>query len=124
MPNSYVEPPVAPAAAEQLSFLSVINFVLRNILLIVVPGVLLAIFLVLRARAAPPTYTSTAIFSAGEATSPGGFLGIGLPGFISGKGPTFYVDLMTSPAVLDPLVEQTVQVAPGRPPEPLVEHNG
>ena len=124
MPNSYVEPPAARAATEQLSFLSVINFVLRNLVFLVVPGVLLAILLVLKARAAPQTFTSTSIFSAGEASSPGAFLGVSLPGFIAGKGASFYVDLMTSPAVLDPLVEQKVQVLPGRPPETLLEHYG
>jgi hypothetical protein len=125
MPNSYIEPAVRPTAAEQLSFLSVLNFVLRNFLLLVVPGLLLAGLLYVRMVRAPRTYSTTTTFSAGDVdASPRSVLGITLPGFINGKGPQFYIDLIGSPAILDPLVETRFDVAPGSPPRSLVEYYG
>src|ERR1041384_3189626 len=113
MPNSYVEPPVPPAPTEQLSFLSVINFVLRNIVLMIVLGIAFSALLVIRAYSGERTYSSTSIFSAGEETAAGLLSNLSLPGISSGKGPPYYTALMTSPAVLEPLVDMTFTVPDG-----------
>lgn len=121
MPDAYLEPVSLPERKDQLTFLSVLNFILRNIKSMLVLGIIFGAIVMVSALMAPPTYTSTAIVSAGENDSPGRLLGLSLPGS-SGKSPQYYVDLMTSPAVLEPLVERKYQTAPGKPPQTLVEY--
>lgn len=123
MPNSYVEPATPPAPVEQLSFLSVLNFVLRNIVLMVVAGIIVSALLVARAFSGEQTYSSTSIFSAGEETAAGLLSNLSLPGISSGKGPAYYTALMTSPAVLEPLVDMTFTV-PGGSKKTLTEYYG
>src|ERR1051325_1172701 len=123
MPNSYIEPATRPTRQEQLSFLAVVNFILRNFLVIVLPAIVPSGLLVLKMARAPRPYSTTATFSAGDAdASPGRFLGLTLPAIIAGKGGQFYVDLMASPAILDPLTDRKFEIRPGEPPVSLVQH--
>lgn len=122
MTHSYVQPAAQPAPSEQLSFLSVLNFILKHLALLAFMGVVFSALLVLRAFRGPDTYTATALFSAGEESSQGLLSGLSLPGISSGKGPTYYVALMTSPAVLEPLVEQEFTVGPNGKKATLIDY--
>jgi uncharacterized protein involved in exopolysaccharide biosynthesis len=74
---------------------------------------------------APLTYTAKTSFIT-EGEQPAGRLvlgGVTMPS-TGGRGPEFYVELMKSPAILQPLVESRVEAEPGKPAKTLVERYG
>lgn len=104
MQTSYVEPPVRPLLPEQLSFLAILNFVLRNLPLMLVLGVIASTLLVVQAVRSPVMYASTSIFSTGEEAAGNrilAFLGGGTS--FSNAGSQYYIDLMGAPVILEPL---------------------
>jgi uncharacterized protein involved in exopolysaccharide biosynthesis len=106
MHNSYVEPPIRPLVTEQLSFLALLNFVLRNLGLMIVLGVLVTTALAIRVVTSPETYSSTSIVSTGDeagGTSIIALLGGGTR--TSNPGAQFYIDLMGAPVLLEPLAQ-------------------
>lgn len=114
MNNSYVVPVAESPAEERVSFLSLVNFVLRNILLLLLFGAVFALALVARRAASSETYTAATTFATGQEESPGRLLlGISLGGGGNGRSPAFYADLVKSSAILGPLVESRFHV-PGR----------
>ncbi len=122
MQTSYVIPVTEPAPEERVSFLALVNFVLRNILLLLVFGAAFALVLVARRAASPEIYTAVATFSTGQEESPGRLLlGFSLGGGASGRSPAFYADLVKSSAILGPLVESKARVAGKSAPITLIE---
>jgi uncharacterized protein involved in exopolysaccharide biosynthesis len=121
MPRSYVVPLDEPKPGENLQFISVINFMLRNGVKMLVGGLVGALLLTLPSVFAPDSYTSTTTFIT-EGEQPAGRLlgGLSLPS-TSGRGPEFTVELMKSPAILGPLVESRIEVGPGEPAQTLIE---
>jgi uncharacterized protein involved in exopolysaccharide biosynthesis len=114
--RSYVAPVIEPPASETLSLVSVINFVLRNAVLILAGGIVFGVLMAIPSARKPQTYTAVTTFIT-EGEQPAGrliFGGLSLPA-TSGKGPEFYVELMQSPAILGPLVESPIDSEPGRP---------
>jgi uncharacterized protein involved in exopolysaccharide biosynthesis len=125
MRSSYVAPVTETPSSETLSLVGVINFVLRNIVLMVVVGAVFGIALGYRASRAPVSYTARTSFIT-EGEQPAGRLilgGITMPS-TGGRGPEFYVELMQSPAILGPLVEKKFEAEPGKPPKTLIERYG
>ena len=124
MQQSYVEPPVRPLLPEQLSFLAIINFVLRNLTLMLTLGVLASGALLIRAIRKPAVYTSTSLVSTGEEATGNrilSFLGGGTS--LSNPGSQGYVDLMTAPAVLEQLARVEFPFPNGRKTA-LAEYGG
>lgn len=122
MPSSYVAPVTARPPNENLPFITVVNFVLRNFVLMLVLGVVFMLLMVIPFAFSPPTYTASASFIT-EGEQPAGRLilgGLTLPG-TAGRGPEFFVELLRSPAILGPLVETRFEGEPGKPPKTLVE---
>jgi hypothetical protein len=79
--RSYVAPVIEPPASETLSLISVINFVLRNIVIMVAGGIVFAVLLALPSMRRAPRYTATTTFIT-EGEQPAGRLllgGISLP---------------------------------------------
>jgi hypothetical protein len=104
MQKSYVEPPVRPLLPEQLSFLAIINFILRNLRLMLVLGVILSIALLIKATRDPEVWTSRSLVSTGEEATGNrilSFLGGGTS--FSNPGSQSLIDLMTAPVVLEQL---------------------
>lgn len=125
MRSSYVAPVAETPSSETLSLVSVINFVLRNIVLMLVVGAVFGLILGFRASRAPVTYTARTSFIT-EGEQPAGRLilgGITMPS-TGGRGPEFYVELMQSPAILGPLVEKKFEAEPGKPAKTLIERYG
>jgi uncharacterized protein involved in exopolysaccharide biosynthesis len=115
MQKSYVEPPVRPLLPEQLSFLAIINFVLRNLPLMLVLGVILSGVLVLRAIRKPVTYTSTSYVSTGEEATGNRILSfLGGGSSFSNPGSQALIDLMTAPALLEQLARVEFDFPNGR----------
>ena len=123
MPRSYVVPLDEPKPGENLPFISVINFTLRNGVKMLVGGLVGALLLTLPSVFASDSYTSTTTFIT-EGEQPAGRLlgGLSLPS-TSGRGPEFTVELMKSPAILGPLVESRIATGPGggEPAQTLIE---
>src|SRR5438477_2985745 len=120
--RSYVTPVMEASASETLSLISVINFFLRNVVVIIAGGILFAVLLALPTMTRPPRYTAVTTFI-NEGEQPAGRLllgGVSVPA-TGGKGPEFYVELMQSPAVLGPLVATKIEAEPGKPPTTLME---
>lgn len=125
MRSSYVAPVIEAPASETLTLVGVINFVLRNFVLIIVVGALFGALLGWRARRAPVSYSARTSFIT-EGEQPAGRMilgGVTLPS-TGGRGPEFYVELMTSPAILGSLVEKKFEAEPGKPPKTLIERYG
>lgn len=124
MHSSYVAPLPETAADDRISFLSVVNFILRNLVLLLAAGLALGLLLALRRAASPVRYTATTSFAIGQDQAPSLLLGLSLSGIGSGRSPQFYTDLVKSPAILEPLVETSFDVAPGKPRQTLIEYYG
>jgi uncharacterized protein involved in exopolysaccharide biosynthesis len=115
MSSSYVEPPVRPLVREQMSFLMVINFVLRNLGLMLITGVLVTAILVFRVATAPQTYSSTSTFSIGDfggGSRITSLLGGGTS--FSNAGAAFITEIMTEPVILEPLAQRQFDFPTGR----------
>ncbi|HUR91686.1 MAG TPA: hypothetical protein VMY38_03325 [Gemmatimonadaceae bacterium] len=121
MPTSYVVPPADTAHSDHVSFLSLINFVLRNALILGASGLAFAILVAIPAVTAAPTYSVTTKFAT-ESEPVGRLFGFSLPGNGGGRGPEFYIELIKSPEILAPLVESSYEVEPGKPRKTLIEH--
>lgn len=104
-----------------MSLLGLVNFILRNLVLLLVAGVVFASVLVVRRAVSPETYTATTSFSTGQGESPGRLLGLSFGGMGSERSPQFYADLVKSSAILGPLVELKFKVAGTVQPLSLVE---
>ncbi|MBA2687733.1 MAG: hypothetical protein H0U64_06505 [Gemmatimonadaceae bacterium] len=118
MHNSYVVPVTEPSPEERVSFLGLVNFLFRNLVLLVLVGAAFALILVARRATSPVSYTAFTTFSTGQEESPGKLLlGLSLGGGGSARSPQFYADLVKSSAILGPLVESKFQVS--RRPEPV-----
>src|SRR5215210_6111191 len=101
MQKSYVEPPVRPLLPEQMSFLAIINFILRNLPLMLGLGVMFSVLLATRARRQALEYSSSSLVSTGEEATGNRILAIlGGGSSLSNPGSQQYIDLMTSPVVL------------------------
>ena len=122
MRSSYVAPST-DRPTDNFSLIGVINFLMRNALFLLVGGVVVATLAAISRMVAPETYTSTTSFITEDAPSPGRLLGI-LPGAGSGRSPDFYVELIKSPVILGPLVEQRYVADSTRPPQTLVHRYG
>lgn len=122
MRNSYLVP-VTDRQHENLSLVSGINFVLRNALLLLASGVIVASLAAIARKVGPDTYTATTSFITEDAPSPGRLFGI-LPSTGSGRSPDFYLELLRSPIILGPLVEQPYMAEPDQPARTLVERYG
>jgi capsule polysaccharide export protein KpsE/RkpR len=115
MSSSYVEPPVRPLIREQMSFLAVINFVLRNLGLMLVIGALVSAFLVYRVVREPQTYTSTSTFSIGDFGGGARITQIlGGGSSVSSAGATYITEIMTQPVFLEPLTLRELDFPTGR----------
>jgi hypothetical protein len=124
MQKSFVEPPVRPLLPEQLSFLAIINFALRNLPLMLIIGVILSAGLVIRAIRKPVTYTSTSLVSTGEEATGNrilSFLGGGTS--FSNPGSQGIIDLMTAPVLLEQLAQVQFDFPGGRKTA-LMEYGG
>ena len=121
MPTSYVVPPADAAHRDHLSFLSLVNFVFRNALILGASGLAFAVLIAIPAATAPPTYTATTRFAT-ESEPVGRLFGVSLPSNSGGRSPEFYVELIKSPEILGPLVEATYEIEPGQPRKTLIEH--
>src|ERR1051326_2483643 len=105
MPPSHIDPPTRPRLGEQLSFLAVINFVLRNLGVMLIIGVIASVIFSVQVARAPRTFSSTSIFSTGEGNGGGLIAMLGGGSKLSDLGAQYYVDLMTAPNVLEPLAK-------------------
>src|SRR4051812_13789843 len=124
MQKSYVEPPVRPLLPEQLSFLAIINFVLRNLPLMVILGVAASAGLLIRAIRSPVEYTSTSLISTGDEGTSNRILSfLGGGSSLSNPGSQGYIDLMTAPAVLEQLAQVEFDFPSGRK-SALVQYGG
>src|SRR4051812_41530706 len=104
MQNSYIEPPVRPLMTEQLSFLAIINFVLRHLGLMRILGVIASTIFVVKVIRSPRTYSSSSIVSTGDEISGNRITALlGGGSLFSNPGVQFYVDLIGAPVVLEPL---------------------
>jgi hypothetical protein len=121
MPNSYVIPVTEAGPNERMAFLTIVNFVLRNIVGIVITGLVFAVLLAIPSYSVAPSYTASTSFIVEGEPLVGRSLGLGGG---TGRGPDFYVALMQTPLILEPLVEARFEVDPGRPPQSLVERYG
>lgn len=121
MQKSYLVPLAEAPASDRMSFVMVMNFVMRNFRFMLLVGLGLAVVSPLPLIGRKPTYTATTRFLTEAERGPGGFLGqLELPA-TAGRGPQFYLDLMGSPVVLESVVRAPLELEPGKPPRTLVE---
>jgi hypothetical protein len=115
MQKSYVDPPVRPLLPEQLPFLSILNFVLRHLPLMLVLGAILSTALVIRKAKQPTTYISTSLVSTGD-EAPGSrifaFLGAGA----ATPAAPGYIDLLSAPVFLQSLAQVPLKFPTGMQP--------
>lgn len=113
MQKSYVEPPVRPLLPEQLPFLSIINFVLRHLPLMLVLGVLASAVLLVPVVRSPATYSSTSLVSTGDEAPTSRVLA-----FLGGGGAApsaqTYIDLMSAPEFLQSLAQMPLEFPGGK----------
>ena len=115
MSSSYVEPPVRPLVREQLSFLAVINFVLRNLGLMLILGVIASLALLIREMKKPQLYASTSIFSIGDFGGGARITAMLGGGFsFASAGATYITEIMTQPTFLEPLASREFDFPTGR----------
>jgi hypothetical protein len=115
MSSSYVEPPVRPLRREQLSFLAVINFLLRNLGLMLILGVVMSAALVIRVVREPLLYSSTSIFSIGDFGGGARITAMLGGGYsFSSAGATYITEIMTQPAFLEPLATREFEFPEGK----------
>ena len=115
MQKSFVEPPLRPLLPEQLSFLAIINFILRQLPIMLVLGVIASTIFFVRAYLAPVTWSSTSIVATGDEAAGNrilSFLGGGTS--FSNQGSQAYVDLLSAPVVLEQLTRVTFDFPDGR----------
>jgi uncharacterized protein involved in exopolysaccharide biosynthesis len=122
MNRSYVIPVTEAQANDRLTLVSVINFVLRNIKVMVVVGLVFAVLVGIQTSRRPDTYTATTSFITEGDQPPGRLIlgGVTLPG-TAGRGPEFYLELMRSPVVLAGLAYERIEADSGKPAKTLME---
>ena len=122
MQKSYLVPLAEAPSSDRMSFVTVMNFVLRNTRFMLLCGLALAIVSPLPLIGREPKYTATTRFITEAERPPGRFLGdLTLPG-TAGRGPEFYLDLLRSPVVLEGVATMPIEVQPGKPPITIVQH--
>jgi uncharacterized protein involved in exopolysaccharide biosynthesis len=122
MQKSYLVPLAEPPASDRMTFVTVMNFILRNIRFMALCGLALAVVSPLPLVGRTPKYTATARFITDAERPVGRFLGdLTLPG-TAGRGPEFFIELLRSPVVLEGVVTTPVELKPGQPPMTLVQH--
>ena len=122
MQKSYLVPLAEAPASDRMTFVTVMNFVLRNLKFMALVGLVLAVISPLPLIGRTPKYTATTRFITEAERPPGRFLGdLTLPG-TAGKGPEFYLDLLRSPVVLEGVAVTPIVLKPGQEPTTLVQH--
>lgn len=121
MNQSYIVPVNATVPQQRMSFVMVLNFVLRHIKPMMLGGLVLGTISALPVTLRAPRYEAETRFITEAEKPPGRFLGdVVLPGTL-GRGPEFYIDLLRSPIVLQSVVRAPVQIDSSRPPISLVD---
>lgn len=122
MQTSYLVPLAEPPVGTRMTFVTVMNFVMRNVRFMIVCGLVLAVLSPLPLIGREPKYTASTRFITEAERPTGRFLGdLQLPG-TAGRGPELYIELLRSPVVLEGLVKTPLELEPGKPPRTLVEH--
>src|SRR5207244_3791476 len=83
-----------------------------------------AVLLAMPSMSRAPSYTASTSFIVEGEPSVGRFMGFGGGGGGGASGPDFYVALMKTPLILEPLVATKFEIEPGQPPQTLEEHYG
>lgn len=122
MQKSYLVPLAEAPSSDRMTFVTVMNFVLRNLKFMALVGLIVAVISPLPLIGRTPKYTATTRFITEADRPPGRFLGdLTLPG-TAGRGPDFYLDLIKSPVVLEGVAVSPIVIKPGGPPTTLVQH--
>lgn len=121
MQKSYLVPLAEAPASDRMTFVTVMNFFLRNFRFMLLGGLILAVISPLPLIGRPPKYTAVARFVLDAERPAGRFLGDLVLAGTAGRGPEFYIELLRSPVVLEGVVVAPLELEPGKPPTTLVE---
>jgi uncharacterized protein involved in exopolysaccharide biosynthesis len=106
-----------PPGSADVSLVSLVNVVLRQLGLVLLATVVAAGITVATLLSRPRTYRATAVFAESSRRASGGAaglaaqLGLNVPGGDATSSPQFYVDLLDSRTVLAPLVDRSYRTA-------------